>query len=255
MTVVNQATTRAVGTEDPSGLGWVILISQVLGRCDYVCTINQNPMMMKKRAFPGMVALGSLLLAGCYPDQPDYIDEYDITYTNYSPSFDFKAANTYSLPDSVVIISGDLAEGEQPSMVDPLYGDQILGRIRDNMNSLGWTEVENAVEADVVVLPSAIKTLNIDTYYYGGYWGWYYPYYGYGYGWYYPGYYPTYTSYTTGSLLVQMNVPSDLSPTESIPVVWIAIFNGLLEGSDASINSRVVNGIDQAFEQSPYLQQ
>jgi len=197
---------------------------------------------------------GTALFSSCYPDQPDYIDEFDITYTNYSPTFDFKAQNTYALPDSVVIITGDLAEGEQPSMVDPQYGDQIISRIRQNMNNRGWTEVAATENPDVVVLPSAIKTLNVDAYYYyGGYWGWYYPYYGYG--WYYPGYYPTYTSYTTGSLVIQMNVPNDLSPTENIPVVWLSVFNGLLEGAESSIAVRVNNSIDQAFTQSPYLQQ
>jgi hypothetical protein len=201
-----------------------------------------------------VLVAGAALFSGCYPDQPDYIDEYDITYTNYSPTFDFKAQNTYALPDSVVIITGDLAEGEQPSMVDPQYGDQIISRIRQNMNNRGWTEVAATENPDVVLLPSAIKTVNVDAYYYyGGYWGWYYPYGGYG--WYYPGYYPTYTSYTTGSLVILMNVPNDLSPTENIPVVWLSVFNGLLEGAESSISVRVNNSIDQAFTQSPYLQQ
>ncbi len=210
--------------------------------------------MRNQKTLLGSLLVASALFSGCYPEVPDYIDEYDMTYTNHSPSFDFQAANTYALPDSVVIVTGNLADGELPEMMAPAYGDQILGRIRTNLNTLGWIEVENPAVADVVVLASAVKTENVDIYYsYGGYYGWYYPYGGYG--WYYPGYYPTYTSYTTGSLIIQMNVPSDPSPTNNVPVVWLSVFNGLLEGSNASIITRVNTSIDQAFKQSPYLQQ
>ncbi|MFN6116122.1 MAG: DUF4136 domain-containing protein [Flavobacteriales bacterium] len=201
-----------------------------------------------------LLMTGVALFSSCYPDQPDNIDEYDIVYTNYSPTYDFKAFNTFAVPDSVVIITGDLAEGEQPAKVSPEFGDQIVGRIRQNMDRLGWTEVAPTENPDVLVLPSAVKTLNVDAYYYGGgYWGWYYPYYGYG--WYYPGYYPTYTSYTTGSLILTMIAPDDLSPTENQPVLWVGVLNGLLEGSDASIITRMTTNIDQAFKQSEYLQQ
>lgn len=200
-------------------------------------------------------ALLPLLLAGCYPEQPEYINEYDLVYTNYAPEFDFQAPNTYALPDSVVILgTGDPENGELPTMVDPFFGNRILAQIRANMSAYGWSEVSDPDSADVVLLPSAVKTLNIDAYYYyGGYWGWYYPYWGYG--WYYPGYFPTYTSYTTGSLILQMNVPKDVSPAENVPVVWVGVINGLLEGSDASIADRITANIDQAFKQSEHLKQ
>ncbi|MFN9325637.1 MAG: hypothetical protein ACK6A5_09645, partial [Flavobacteriales bacterium] len=84
-----------------------------------------------------LLMTGVALFSSCYPDQPDNIDEYDIVYTNYSPTYDFKAFNTFAVPDSVVIITGDLAEGEQPAKVSPEFGDQIVGRIRQNMDRLG----------------------------------------------------------------------------------------------------------------------
>jgi hypothetical protein len=40
---------------------------------------------------------------------------------------------------------------------------------------------------------------------------------------------------------------------QNIPAVWVASFNGLLEGSPASIRDRIVQGIAQAFSQSTYL--
>lgn len=207
-----------------------------------------------KRSLPGALLLAPLLFAGCYPETPTTINEYDLVYTDHSPSFDFQGASTYALSDSVVKVTGDLSEGEAPEMVDAVYGDQIIDRIRQNMNARGWTEVAATADPDVIILPSAITTTTVNVYsYYGGYWGWYYPYYGYG--WYYPGYYPTYTSYTSGTLLIQMTDPNNISTSDNIPVVWVGILNGVLEGSQSSIVSRVLTNIDQAFTQSDYLKQ
>jgi hypothetical protein len=41
--------------------------------------------------------------------------------------------------------------------------------------------------------------------------------------------------------------------SQTVPSVWFATFNGLLEGSPASIRDRIVQGINQAFVVSPYL--
>lgn len=207
---------------------------------------------MHSRKLLGLLPLASILFAGCYPETPESISEYDVVYTNYSPTYDFTNARTYSLPDSVVLISGNLANGELPECMNPIYGDQILTRIRQNLNSSGWTEVNEVDSADVIVLPSVISSEVVSVYNYGwGYWGWYYPYYGAG--WYYPGYYPTYTSYTSGTLLMQMTDPSRISAANDVPVVWLAILNGVLEGSTADLANRTLKSIDQSFTQSEYL--
>ena len=104
-------------------------------------------------------------------------------------------------------------------------------------------------EPDVVLLPAAITQENVS--YYANYWGWYYP--SYGYGWYYPGYYPTYTSYTSGSLILQMTLPDETNLSNNTPVVWFAVVNSILEGSSLDIVTRLERNIDQAFTQSEYL--
>lgn len=211
-----------------------------------------NLIQMQRTSITTMALLGVALLTGCYPDTPDSIEEYDLVYTNFAPDFDFKAETTYALPDSVVKVTGNLQQGELPEMVNPVYANPLLARIRDNMNTYGWTEVDEANSPDVIVLPSAISTTTViisDP----GYWGWYYPWYG---GWYYPGYYPpTISSYSTGSLVIQMVDPNDLSATDSAPVVWVAAVNGLMEGSTSSIVSRINQSVDRVFDQSEYLQQ
>jgi hypothetical protein len=203
------------------------------------------------RSLFGALAAVAVLGTGCYPDEPTSIASYDLVFTAYSPSFDFANSRTYAIPDSVVLVTGNLQDGDAPETVDPQYGDQIIQRIRQNMNSRGWTEINPLDTPDVVLLPAVSKTENV-SYYDWGYWGWYYPYYP-GWGWYYPGYYPTYTSYTSGTLIMLMNDPYDVSASNNVPIVWTGLVNGLLEGSSASTIDRIQSTIDEAFDQSPIL--
>ncbi|MEX1132533.1 MAG: DUF4136 domain-containing protein [Flavobacteriales bacterium] len=208
-------------------------------------------MTLHRRSLIGTLATVALLGTGCYPEQPTDITSFDLVFTASSPSFDFANALTYAIPDSVVLVTGNLTEGELPEMVDPLYGDQIIDRIRRNMDSRGWSEVNAADSPDVIFLPAVSKTENV-TVYNWGYWGWYYPY-APGWGWYYPGYVPSYSSYTSGSLIMLMNVPADVSASNNVPIVWVGLVNGLLEGTSSTLLDRIESTIDEAFEQSPVL--
>jgi hypothetical protein len=200
-------------------------------------------MMTMKKHFKIVVCLGGLILLGsCYPDGAEYYDDLDLVYTNYDDLFDFSSQSTFSIPDKIVKIEGDLADGEEPEFVKEPYNTQILQQIKENMSALGWEETENPDNADLVLFP-AVWT-NTTIYYWYDYWCWYYPYYcGWGWG------YPSAVSYTTGTLIMAMVADGEdyIEPSR----VWTAVINGLLSGSyDVS---RVSRAIDQAFEQSPYL--
>lgn len=188
-----------------------------------------------------------LVLWGCSLQGPEYTEELDLVYTNYDKGFDFVGKGTYSLPDKIVKITGEPAS--PPEYIKDIYGLPILAQIEANMTALGWTKVDVSASPDVQLLPAAWTTTSI-VYggYYGGYWCWYYPYYCGG-GWYYP-YYPV-SSYTTGTLLMTMTSPNDESTDGSIRVVWTGAMNGLLQGTYDI--SRIKNGVDQSFKQSPYL--
>lgn len=192
-----------------------------------------------------------IITTGCYPDQPERVEEYDVAYTNYSTEFDFGPARTYSLPDRVVLIDDEnFDDGEEPEYLDDLFSSTILDGIRGNMNSIGWTEVSEDASPEIVILPSAFDQTFL--YYYDiGYWDWYYPGFFPGWGWYYP-YSPGYVSgYTTGTVLVQMTIPSEAEGQE-VPVIWVGALNGLLEGSDRNISERISTNLDQAFSQPPF---
>ena len=188
-----------------------------------------------------------VLLLGCYPEQPQYVEEYDVVYTNYAPDFNFNNTYTYSLPEGVLVLDDKRGPDDPPEFIDSKFGDVILENIRQNLSANGWTEVDEAAGPDIVILPTAFET-DFLYFYDPGYWCWYYP----CWGWWYPGYAPGYvTGYTTGTVLVQMTDPNGVQNDE-VPVVWTAAINGLLQGSDANIIGRIDQNLDQAFTQPPF---
>lgn len=187
------------------------------------------------------------LLTQCYPEGPVYTDEVDLVYSNYDPASDFTVKHTYAIPDKIMKIDDKLVNGGSPNFVKDVYASQLLDRIKLNMANYGWSLVNKDANPDVLLAPVAYELTT--TYYYGGgYWDWWY---GGWYGWYYP--YPVTTSYSTGSLIVTMLDPKNLSSDDKMRAVWGFVINGLLEGSTTELSSRGTKGINQAFTQSPYL--
>lgn len=185
-----------------------------------------------------------IMLTACYPGGVEYYEETDIVHTNFEEDFDFTAQRTYAMPDSVVKITGNLIQGEDPEMIEEPYNTEILQLIETNMQNYGWQKVADPATADVVLLPAAWTNTTI--YFWSNYWCWYYPWYcGWGWGW----YYPSFSSFTTGTLLMTITVNGDeyVEPTE----VWSGAINGLLSGRQDG--QRITRGINQAFTQSPYL--
>ncbi|MGB6034828.1 MAG: DUF4136 domain-containing protein [Cryomorphaceae bacterium] len=200
--------------------------------------------MKTKHSIPFLFAIVALFW-GCYPEGPQYAEELDIVFTIHDQEFPFQSKSTYSMPDSIVKITGDLIGDDE--FIRDIYAQPMLGEIERNMEQRGWTRVSQ--NADIELLPAAWSSTTVTVSgYYGSYWCWYNPYYCGG-GWYYP--YPVTSSYTTGTLVMFMTDPNSQSTDDSRRIVWSAAVNGLLTGDyDAS---RVNVAIDQVFEQSPYL--
>lgn len=184
------------------------------------------------------------LMAACYPDGPEYYEDLDIVFTNYTETFDFASHGKYAMPDKIVKVTGSLGEGEVPEYVKEPYNTQMLNLIDGNMAALGWEKVSSPENADLVLFP-AVWTNTTVVYWYD-YWCWYYPYYC-GWGW---GYGYT-TSYTTGTFVMTLVPTEETEPSIEASSVWTAAINGLVSGYYTT--SRITDGIDQAFEQSPYL--
>jgi hypothetical protein len=206
-------------------------------------------------------ALGLLLwLPACYPGDPTSVTQLDVVITTPYSTVIFGSFTNYAMPDSVVHIGND-------SIIEDIidlprtFDDLILETVADNMETLGYEREDDPLNngADLVLLVAAVGVENTDYWYYGGWWGYwgYYPGWGYwggypGYGWYYPPYYGGSVTYEVGTLMLFLVDPDAYDPEQdAIGVVWAGAVRGLLTSNPTSV--RVIDGIDQAFTQSPYL--
>ena len=227
--------------------------------------------MLQKKSFLRMLMVivipaSILMVSSCYPDNSLAVSETDIVMTGYYDSVDFTKLKTYYMSDTVYPVRDDTSDH---SLID--LNDQIIASIANNMAAYGYTRVTDTTEdtPDIMIASAAISITTVSV-------GWWYPYYpGWGWGWYkksssrgtdyygYPGYYPPgwgwggypyYSSYTTGTLLIEMADPDDhriVDGVTVVPMYWAAGVTGVLSsGSDAS---RATSGIDKAFELSPQI--
>lgn len=194
----------------------------------------------------------TLLNTSCYPSGPEYYSDFDLVITNYNDTYNFGAKNTYYMPDQIPKLDGDTASQD---FVDAVYSAQILAIIEQNMTERGYQRVDGDQDPDVLLTVSAltITTVGVDCGwwgYYGGWWGYpYYPYYG-------GCYYPVAYSYETGTLFITLFDKDGLpgSPAQVIGAEWEVGINALLEGSTADLAQRILTNVNQAFDQSPYIQ-
>jgi len=188
-----------------------------------------------------------MLLAACHPSGAENISDLDTVATTHDATFDFAGAKTYSLPDRVVFIT-DSNPGGNPDRLPPDLEQLILGTINNEMTAIGYQQVNITQNPHLTMTVGALKITNVSVYYgyWCGYWGWYYPC--------YPYYPPVVgvSSYTVGSLIIDM-APNGTTSGNQYRGVWTAVIRGIQTGNNNTDRTRLVNGISQAFIQSPYL--
>jgi hypothetical protein len=205
-----------------------------------------------------------VLIVSCYPGGPSTAEDLDIVGTSYDKEFDFSAASSFSLPDTVI----HLVTEDQEDSLDREYDNLIIGRVRDQMIAYGYKEepLDSQNPADVVMLISTMSSTNSVLYFdppwLWGYWGWWPGWSGYpiapvwGPEWAlgFPAGFPIYINYSTGTLFIAMVDPEESDLEEkTLAVTWLATLNSLLSGTNPETEQRIKNNIDQAFKQSPYL--
>lgn len=185
------------------------------------------------------IAAAIVVLQSCYPGDELTYSDTDIVATFYDKEADFSTKLTYAMPDTIYRL-----DDEGNPIVDVGANDQnIIDKVKDELEGYGFTEAATPAAADVIVFSVITTTSWVSGgCYYDWWYGWWYPYYG----WCYPVYY----TYDTGTLLIAM---LDNDATEARTGLWVAAMNGLLGDSNAGTLSRVNEGIEQAFSQSPYL--
>jgi len=196
----------------------------------------------------GMTLAFGILIAGCYPGGPEYNSDYSLVVTDYDNEFDFGSRKTYYLPDTI----GFQTNTEVSDAIIRQYEELILDLVESNMNDRNYTRIDTsaAEPPDLVISVTAIAIETSGVGWVPGpcwsYWCWYYP------NWYPVGY-----SYNTGTVLITMGDPQmEIDPEDDIiaNIVWVAGLDGLLSSNINNNVNGVTKGINQAFEQSPYIQ-
>ena len=210
--------------------------------------------MKRKIINPIVLLLTVVSIWGCYPGGAEFINDYDLVFTNYDSSYSFANQPKYTMSNQIVLFDGTPPVPGLPTnndYVKQFYANTAISAIKNNMKNLGYTFVaDTTLNPDFILITGATSSTTVVYSDYGGYYGWYYPY-----DYYYP--YSYVTSYTSGSLI--MNLLSSkadfINPINQTRSVWTGIVNGVLSGSSTNYTSRLNTSIDQAFTQSPYLHQ
>jgi hypothetical protein len=204
------------------------------------------------KRFNHLLLLTLILLAACRkePDLSSLSGNF-VVQTDRDPNTQFNTFKTFYISDTVAYISTN----PNDSILTDNTAKQLVAQIRKNMEARGYTYVSRGAKPDLGINTIAVKDVTVGVVYPGYWWG--YP--GYwdpwDWGWYYPYYYPWATTYavTTGSVIAEIIDVKNAQANQKLDVTWTMNLNGAL-GSSASTNlQRALDGIDQAFRQSPYL--
>jgi hypothetical protein len=108
----------------------------------------------------GWVTVLLIVLSGCYPNGPEFIQDYNIVVTDYDPDFDFGSRKTYYMPDTINFetnITGEDIE-ERLREIEAL----ILDVVEDNMADKNYDRIDTTSIADpdlVLTRPLQLKIL------------------------------------------------------------------------------------------------
>lgn len=193
-----------------------------------------------------------LLLLSCRkePDLSQLSSNF-VVQTDAAKGVAFENYKTYYISDTVALISSSKTDTLLPA--DAAL--QIVNTIKSNMDARGYTFVPKALKPDLGINTIAVKDVDVGVVYPGWWWGypgywdpWYW-------GWYYPYYYPWSVAYavTTGSVIGEIIDLKNVNTDQKLQVVWTMSLNGALGSSDASNLQRAIDGVNQAYMQSPYL--
>lgn len=207
-----------------------------------------------KRSKIYIILCGFTLLVSCFSDPESTSLSSDLVVaTDRDLSADFQEFLTYHISDTIPKITEDRND-------TLLVGDEaleIVNKIKQNMDERGYTFVERDETPDLALIPVVIRVENISGACSGWWWGypgfWGPPYWGYpGYGFYYPfcGYY----TYETGTLAVDMIDLKNADDSGTLDALWSSSMFGVLSTNDQTNLARAMKAIDQAFVQSPYIQ-
>ncbi len=189
----------------------------------------------------------AILVASCSwgPSDLDETQEQILTVAYKSDTTNFSRFKTYAIVDSLSVV-----DNGKKYRVKSDTTDMIIAQVVENMNKNGYSWISTDEAADLIVDVSYIE--NTSTSLYPGFWNdwdawWYY----YDYPWsgwypYYPFYMPTVvSSYTTGSIIVEIVDMVNVQRESSVPIVWHGLIRSILNYNPAE--EEILLSINEVF--------
>lgn len=202
---------------------------------------------IKKHVSLTLAFVAGLLLTGCSKDPLSDLTYEDthVFFTNHDKGIDFKEYKSFSIVDSVYIISN---QGEGTSLSETDF--TMINRLIQNMKQAGYEYVSPDDDPDVGITVQLVdnRYLNLVQIPIGGYWGGYWGGYG-GWGMGMPSYF-TYQQVQELYWIVNM---LDLKNPDTVNQELKVIWNAQIRGEGLYEPSLVPGMIDQLFSQSSYL--
>jgi hypothetical protein len=243
---------------------------------------NFNQINMRK-IIPLLLLMGGaiIMMTSCLKNETVYYDELDVTLTNYEVGFDFSSYTSFAMPDSTILKTNYLTEAEIESFYAPGgTSENTLALLKSKFQERGYTFTESVDNADFMAVPTVLMIQQSGAVYYPPGWWWGYP--GWGWGgwggwWGYPGYgwnpgYVQYYSYKVGTIVLEMvdgksfrdvndwgesrGQGEQAYTSDEVPdltIRWMASIDGYISSNAEYNTDRAQRGMDEAFEQSPYL--
>jgi hypothetical protein len=207
-----------------------------------------------------LLAFIGLVAAGCAPAASEESLESSIVVTLHAPNADFGGYQTFFLRPEIRELTLD---GTASATIDPAVAEPLLEQTRRQMESRGYRSVADKAIADLAVEMIYTESDWVSTYCYS----WWDPYY-----WGYPSYYyypyygcsgTTWQTNTVATMLTDLTPARDqgrgdpvgdggTAPPKSLNGLWFSGINGIVFSTGDSMQ-KALDGINQAFQQSPYL--
>lgn len=194
-----------------------------------------------------VIFVGALVSACAWGPGGDMDETRDqiLTIARKTEAVDFNQFNSFAITDSVTVVNN----GKKTRLCNDTT-DLIIAQVVRNMNMNGYTQVEVDENPDLLVDLAYIQRTN--TYMYPGYWNdwdwwWNYNYFPW-FGWdsYYPYQMPVFiTSYTTGSLVIEVADVVNVATESSVPIVWHGLVREILNGKHTQ--QELISAIDEVF--------
>ncbi|MFM7329287.1 MAG: DUF4136 domain-containing protein [Bacteroidota bacterium] len=206
-------------------------------------------MRLKYSIFAAAAAL--LLACNGFPDLELRVKSM-VVQTSFAKNINFSAYSTFFIPTDTLGLVSNVSDD---TIIVGDYAKGVTARVRAKVSGGGYTYVERDQDPDIAVNVYIVDNSGVFqsvTYpnYLNGYPGYFYSGY-YGFGGYYN--YPvvqTY-SYQSGILAIELIDLKNRTPDNKLQVVWVANIGDVYTSTDPFV--KVLDAIDQAFRQSPYL--